>query len=128
MGGMFNAPHGVICARLLPFVMEANVRALKRHASLQYLSRYDEVAQLLTGKPDARAEDGVVWIDDLCDPITRNPLPGKLQIGDDRLVLIAAGAVVGDGNNRARWLFFDLPSHGLRDQGRAAKGRAGLHK
>jgi len=29
-GGMFDAPHGGICARLLPFVMDANVRALRQ--------------------------------------------------------------------------------------------------
>ena len=30
LGGMFSAPHGAICGRLLPLVMEANVRALKK--------------------------------------------------------------------------------------------------
>jgi len=30
LGGMYSAPHGVICARLLPFVMAANVQALRR--------------------------------------------------------------------------------------------------
>ena len=62
MGAMFSAPHGVICARLLPFVMEVNVRVLQRHSSQQFLLRYDEVAKVLTGKSDARAEDGTVWI------------------------------------------------------------------
>ena len=66
MGAMFTAPHGVICARLLPFVMEVNVRALQRHAFRQFLLRYDEVAKVLTGKSDARAEDGIAWIHDLC--------------------------------------------------------------
>lgn len=67
IGGMFPVPHGVICARLLPFVMEANVRALARRSSQQLLLRYDEAAQILTGKSNARAEDGIVWIHDLCD-------------------------------------------------------------
>lgn len=65
MGAMFPAPHGVICANLLPFVMEANIRALQRHDSKQFLLRYDEVAQILTGKPDARAEDGIAWVHNL---------------------------------------------------------------
>ncbi len=68
MGAMFPAPHGVICARLLPFVMEVNVRAL-RHSSQQFLIRYDEVAKVLTGKSDARAEDGIAWILDLCETL-----------------------------------------------------------
>jgi len=29
IGGMFHAPHGAVCARLLPSVMETNVRALE---------------------------------------------------------------------------------------------------
>ena len=67
MGAMFPAPHGVICANLLPFVMKANIRALQQHDSKQFLLRYDEVAQILTGKSDAGAEDGIAWIHDLCE-------------------------------------------------------------
>jgi alcohol dehydrogenase class IV len=67
LGGMISAPHGVICARFLPYVMQANVEALKtRQADSPYLIRYDEVAQLLTGEAKARASDGVVWIQELC--------------------------------------------------------------
>ena len=51
LGGLFPAPHGMICARLLPFVVEANVRALQmREPDSPVLKRYDEVAQLLTGR------------------------------------------------------------------------------
>lgn len=67
LGGMFSAPHGVICARLLPFVMKTNVRALlSREPDSLALVRYDEVAQLLTHKATAKASDGVEWIQDLC--------------------------------------------------------------
>lgn len=66
MGGMFTVPHGVICARLLPFVMEVNIRALRRDSFQQYILRYDQAAKVLTGKPKARAEDGIDWIHDLC--------------------------------------------------------------
>jgi len=67
LGGMFSAPHGVICARLLPFVMEANVRALlSREPSSPALVRYAEAAQLLTGQSTARPSDGVEWIQELC--------------------------------------------------------------
>lgn len=66
IGGMFDAPHGVICARLLPFVMEANIRALKDKGDRQFLTRYDHVAQILTGKIEARAEDGLQWVQDFC--------------------------------------------------------------
>jgi alcohol dehydrogenase class IV len=67
LGGMISAPHGVICARLLPFVMDANVRTLQsREADSTALARYDEIAQILTGKAAAKAADGVAWVQDLC--------------------------------------------------------------
>lgn len=78
MGGMFPVPHGVICARLLPFVVEVNVRALQRHNSQQYLLRYDQVAQVLTGKSNAKAEEGIARIHDLCDALD---IPGLSDFG-----------------------------------------------
>jgi alcohol dehydrogenase class IV len=75
LGGLFPAPHGVICARLLPHVMEANVHALQaRMPDSPALARYDEVAQLLTGRTTARAADGVAWIRDLCEALSVPPL------------------------------------------------------
>jgi alcohol dehydrogenase class IV len=65
IGGMFNAPHGAICAALLPHVMQANLRALgTRGTSSPALARYDEVGQLLTGRTGATAADGVAWVRD----------------------------------------------------------------
>jgi alcohol dehydrogenase class IV len=67
LGGMYSAPHGVICARLLPFVMEANVQALRRRdAASPALAKYDEAARLLTGNSSAKAADAVTWVRDLC--------------------------------------------------------------
>lgn len=75
LGGMFPAPHGAVCARLLPIVMEANVRAmLKRAPASPALMRYYEVAKLLTGKSSARAEDGVEWVRTLCADLRILPL------------------------------------------------------
>jgi len=66
MGGMFDAPHGALCAALLPHVMETNIRALKsRSPASPYLRRYDEVARIITGQPDAEAAQGVAWVRDL---------------------------------------------------------------
>ena len=63
IGGEFRAPHGAICAALLPHVMEANVAALRRRQpGSDSLRRYDHIARLLTGKPTATADDGVVWV------------------------------------------------------------------
>lgn len=72
LGGMTSAPHGVICGRLLPFVMQANVQALrnrdenpdKETASL--LARFAEIGRILTGKDTADASDAVTWVGELC--------------------------------------------------------------
>lgn len=68
IGGLFLAPHGAICGRLLPAVVQLNVRLLREGAAeSEALKRYDEVAQLLTSRADARGEDGATWIQDLCE-------------------------------------------------------------
>jgi len=67
LGGMFDAPHGALCARLLPPVMQANLRALQQRApESPALTRYDEIAQILTANPDARAADAIAWTQSLC--------------------------------------------------------------
>ena len=66
IGGRFAAPHGAICAALLPHVLRANVAALaSRHPGSDRLGRADRVAQVLTGRGDARAADGVLHLDAL---------------------------------------------------------------
>lgn len=78
-GGMFDAPHGAICARLLPFVMDMNVRALhQRQPTADYLARYDTVARLLTGDESATAEDGVKWVYRLTQSLN---IPGLASYG-----------------------------------------------
>lgn len=75
LGGMYDAPHGVICARLLPFVMQTNVEALRERAPFsQALLRYDEVARLVTGDMEATAVDGVRWVQALCAELDVPPL------------------------------------------------------
>ena len=66
IGGMFPAPHGAVCAALLPHVMAANIRALRgREPRNSVLVRYDEIARLLTGKPAAPVDAGVDWVREL---------------------------------------------------------------
>jgi alcohol dehydrogenase class IV len=63
IGGLFPIPHGVVCARLLPPVVAANLAALRsREPDSPALTRYAEVAALLTGRPESRAEDAVEWL------------------------------------------------------------------
>lgn len=73
IGGMVSAPHGAVCARLLPVVMAANVRALRqRDPDGEALMRYNEVARLVTADPNATIDDGLMWIEALCGAL---PVP-----------------------------------------------------
>jgi alcohol dehydrogenase class IV len=75
IGGKFPAPHGAVCARLLPLVVARNIAALRaRDASGVFLARYDEVARILTGRPSASADDAVLWLRELVDELEVPPL------------------------------------------------------
>lgn len=75
IGGMFPAPHGAICARLLPLVMETNFYAIQDRAQDHpVLARFTEVSRLLTGNPDALAKDGIRWLHKLCADLKIPPL------------------------------------------------------
>jgi alcohol dehydrogenase class IV len=66
-GGRFKAPHGAVCGRLLPFVMAANIAALReRVPGSPTLARFQEAARILTGNPGADADDTATWLQDLC--------------------------------------------------------------
>jgi len=79
LGGMTSAPHGAICGKLLPYVMQANVQALRqRAAGSPVLARFDEVGRILTGRSTADASDAVSWIGDLCVALG---LPGLRRYG-----------------------------------------------
>ncbi len=63
IGGMFPAPHGAVCAALLPHVLAANLAALRTRApQSDTLRRFDELGRLLTGRPQATADDAVHWV------------------------------------------------------------------
>jgi alcohol dehydrogenase class IV len=65
LGGMFNAPHGMVCAVLLPHVMKANLAALGTSG------RLDEFARMTGG---TTAEEGIDWIEKLCRDLQVPPL------------------------------------------------------
>lgn len=68
LGGMLHAPHGALCARFLPLVMEANIQALQaRQSEHPALARYAEIARILTGEKDATPLDGAAWTWELVD-------------------------------------------------------------
>lgn len=66
LGGMLHAPHGALCARLLPLVMDANINALEaRQPEHPAIARYAEIAQILTGDKNATVLDGLEWVRNL---------------------------------------------------------------
>jgi len=92
IGGMCHAPHGVICAALLPHVMAANVRALRAsEPGGTALDRAAEVGRLLTGRADAGADDGVAWIRETAAQL-RIPRLSEVGVTSGDLPAIAAQA------------------------------------
>jgi alcohol dehydrogenase class IV len=92
IGGMFPAPHGAVCGRLLPPVMAANVRALQQTGGAA-LARYTEVGQLLTGRTGATAEDGVAWVHALVEALAIPRLAAYGVLPRDRPILVEKAAV-----------------------------------
>jgi alcohol dehydrogenase class IV len=79
IGGMFDAPHGAVCAAILPYGMEANIRALReRDPDGGGLARYRKIAQVLTEDPEAIPEDGAEWVRNL---VGRLKIPGLARYG-----------------------------------------------
>jgi len=82
IGGMFHAPHGAVCASLIPYVMKYNVKTLKELAGGEAVRmRYAEIAQWLTGDENAEVEDGVAWFSELAKALH---IPGLRAFGIER--------------------------------------------
>jgi alcohol dehydrogenase class IV len=63
IGGMFSAPHGEICAALLPDVMEINLRALHDREPNSYaIQRYHHIEAILSKDASVQMNAGIEWI------------------------------------------------------------------
>jgi alcohol dehydrogenase class IV len=90
IGGMFPAPHGAVCAALLPHGMKTNVDALwERAPDHPSLERYAEVAAILTGGD--RPEDAIAWVSALCQALSI-PALRSYGIGETHVEDLAAKA------------------------------------
>ena len=82
LGGMIHAPHGALCAAMLPAAMEVNVTALRERGTPEekafYLPRFEKVAAILTGDVNADAADGCRFLRSLCDKMG---IQGLRQLG-----------------------------------------------
>ena len=89
LGGMWKAPHGAVCAALLPAVMRANIAALgKRDPQSQVLGRYRELNGLLAASGDA-----VEWTAKLASALGI-PKLAALGIGPDDVPLLVDKAKI----------------------------------
>lgn len=79
LGGMIDAPHGAICACLLPAATAINIRTMsERQPDNPSLTRYKDAMQLLTGAATASLEDGLEWLSYLVEDLQ---IPGLRQLG-----------------------------------------------
>ena len=79
IGGQFAAPHGAVCARLLPLVMQTNVTALRARApESPILRRFEQLARVLSGMAEASVEDGIAFIEELARKLA---VPGLASYG-----------------------------------------------
>jgi alcohol dehydrogenase class IV len=89
LGGMWKAPHGAVCAALLPAVMRANIAALvARDPQSPVLRRYHELNGLL-----AAGGDAVAWTTELASALGI-PKLAALGIGPDDVLLLVEKAKV----------------------------------
>jgi alcohol dehydrogenase class IV len=89
-GARLSAPHGAVCAAALAPTVAVNLRALRDRApNHPALPRFAEVATLLTGRADARPEDGIAWLQELTEQLA---IPGLASYGlvEDDVAPVAA--------------------------------------
>jgi len=92
IGGAFPAPHGAVCAALLAPVIEANIRALRaRSPESDALGRYQEIAAILTGSPEAAPEEAAQAVRRLCRELAMPPLSAYGLQPSDLPAIAAAG-------------------------------------
>ena len=73
--------------------MEVNVRALRKRApQSDALCRYETIAQLLTGNPNAHTEEGIEWVMQLCTKLSIPPLSTYGIGGADVAILVEKAA------------------------------------
>jgi alcohol dehydrogenase class IV len=71
LGAMLHAPHGALCAAVLPHGIAINIEALRQRArDDEALRKYREIARVLTGNAAAQPENGADWIAALCQQLS----------------------------------------------------------
>ena len=93
VGGRFDAPHGAVCAALLPGVVRANVAALAARAPASPAgARYVTAARVLTGNTAATADDLIEWLQQLRSDL-EIPGLGAYGVGAPEAEAVVAAAM-----------------------------------
>jgi len=110
IGGMFDIPHGVVCARLLYPVTEANFRILRQEENESLLMiKGNDLSRILTGKPHAELPDGLAWLRDLSASFNFPFLHDfGLQEKDFRTIAVKAGKSSSIRSNPVKFSEEDL--------------------
>ncbi len=75
LGGMLDAPHGALCAAVLPYGVDVNIHALRQRAPGHVaISHYREIAHILTADERAEPEDLTTWLLSLTRDLGIQPL------------------------------------------------------
>jgi alcohol dehydrogenase class IV len=75
LGAMLHAPHGALCAAVLPHGIAINIRALRHRApDHEALRKYSQIASVLTGDAGAEPEIAANWVTGLCEQFAIAPL------------------------------------------------------
>ncbi len=90
IGGKYNIPHGVICAILLPYVLKANLKAVKERGDSSQLERYRDLGKLLTGNPKGSEDDSVIYIKELVSKLNIKRLGDYGIVEDDIIDIVNA--------------------------------------
>jgi alcohol dehydrogenase class IV len=108
IGGQFVAPHGAVCAALLPGVVRANIRALAERAPASpAIARYATAARVVTGDAGATAEGLIEWLERLRSDLLI-PALGAYGIGTaDAEPLV--GAAIGASSMKANPIGLEAP-------------------
>ena len=96
LGGMYEtAPHGAICAVLLPHVFRKNAEKLEAMASAGdatariRLRRFTDVARIVTGLENATVWQGVTWLEILVKDLSVPSLSKICPVTAEQIPLIA---------------------------------------
>lgn len=79
IGGMFDIPHGQICACLLPYVIQVNINAmLDREPQNNALVKYRNISRIVTQHESETEMDIIDWIFNTCQELN---IPRLSEVG-----------------------------------------------